>query len=51
LLKSYEIPIKLVDVLRTAVIDKTSHPEWFEVFSGIKQGCGMPSFLFTIVID
>ena len=51
LLKSYEIPTKLVNMAKAmykncscAVLDDTSHHEWFEVLSGV-QG-----FLFHIVI-
>ena len=33
------------------MIEETSHPEWFEVLSGVKQGCVMSGFLFLIVID
>ena len=29
----------------------TGHLEWFEVLSGVKQGCVMSGFLFLIVID
>ena len=58
LLKSYGIPTKLVNMVkamykncRCAVIDETSHLEWFEVLSGVRQGCVMSGFLFLIVID
>ena len=33
------------------MIDETNHPEWFQVLSGVKQGCVMSGFLFLIVID
>ena len=36
---------------RCAVLDETGHLEWFEVLSGVKQGCVMSGFLFLIVID
>ena len=58
LLASYGIPTKLVDMVKTmykncrcAVLDETGHLEWFEVLSGVKQGCVMSGFLFLIVID
>jgi len=58
LLASYGIPTRLVDMVKTmykngrcAVLDETGHLEWFEVLSGVKQGCVMSSFLFLIVID
>ena len=33
------------------MLDETCHLEWFEVLSGVKQGCVMSGFLFLIVID
>ena len=58
LLKSYGIPTKLVNMVkamykncRCAVMDETGHLEWFEVLSGLRQGCVMSGFLFLIVID
>ena len=58
LLKSYGIPTKLVNMVkamykncRCAVMDETDHLEWFEVLSGVRQGCVMSGFLFLIVID
>ena len=58
LLKSYGIPTKLVNMVkamykncRCAVMDETGHLEWFEVLSGVRQGCVMSGFLFLIVID
>ena len=58
LLKSYGIPTKLVNMVRAmykncrcAVMDETGHLEWFEVLSGVRQGCVISGFLFLIVID
>ena len=33
------------------MLDETGHLEWFEVLSGVKQGCVMSDFLFVIVIN
>lgn len=56
LLKGYGIPNKLVNMVkavyknsRCAVVNDTSHLEWFEVLLGVKQDCVMSGFLFFIV--
>ena len=36
---------------RCAVLDETGHHKWFEVLSGVKQGCVMSGLLFRINID
>ena len=58
MLKSHGIPNKLVNVVkamykncRCAVLDETGHFEWFEMLSGVRQGCVMLGFLFLTVID
>ena len=58
LLRTYGITAKLVDMInvmyencKCAVLDGTGQLEWFDVFSGVKQGCVMSGFLFLIVID
>ena len=34
-----------------AVVDGDGRTDWFEVESGVKQGCNMSGFLFLLVID
>ena len=34
-----------------AVQTRSGHTEWFQVKSGVKQGCNMSGFLFLLVID
>ena len=34
-----------------AVVDGDGRTDWFEVKSGVKQGCNMSGFLFLLVID
>lgn len=48
LLRTYGIAAKLADMIkviyenfRCAVLDKTGQSEWFDVISGVKQGCVM----------
>ena len=36
---------------RCAVIDSSGSSDWFEVKTGVKQGCLMSGFLFLFVID
>ena len=57
-LRTYGIPTKLVDMIkvmyencRCAVLDGTGQLEWFDVMSGVKQGCVVSGFSFFIVID
>ena len=46
---------KMVQVMYTnctcAVVDGAGRSDWFEVKSGVKQGCNMSGFLFLLVID
>lgn len=58
ILRSYGIPEKIVRAIRgiydgfeCAIIDENKTSEWFEVKTGVKQGCVMSGFLFLIVID
>ena len=57
-MESYGIPPKLVRMVRAmyngsqcAVVDGTGQTDWFDVKSGVKQGCNMSGFLFLLVID
>ena len=57
-MKKYGIPEKLVRMVRLfydgfqcAVEEEGEPGEWFEVTTGVKQGCNMSGFLFLIVLD
>ena len=56
--KIYGIPDKLVNMIKAmyrnskcAVIDGIETSQWFDVKSGVKQGCVMSGLLFLIVMD
>ena len=58
LLKNYGIPDKLINLIKAmyrnckcAVIDGAETSQWFEVKSGVKQGCVMSGFLFLVAMD
>jgi len=58
IMRKYGIPEKLVRMIRLfydgfqcAVEDDGEPGEWFEVTTGVKQGCNMSGFLFLIVLD
>jgi hypothetical protein len=58
ILKHYGIPNKLVQLIKClyaqsecTVVDGTGTTEWFNIKSGVKQGCNMYGFLFLLVID
>ena len=58
IMESYGIPPKLVRIVSTmydgsqcAVVCDTGQTDWFDVKSGVKQGCNMSGFLFLLVID
>ena len=58
IMKKYGIPEKIVRIVRTfyedfqcAVIDQGELCEWFNIKSGVKQGCNMSGFLFLIIMD
>ena len=58
IMDSYGIPPKLVRMVKAmhdgsqcAVIDGAGQPGWFDVKSGVKQGCNMSGFFFSHVID
>ena len=57
-MKHYGIPEKMITIIKAfykdnkvAVINGPSLSEWFDVKSGVKQGCVMSGFLFLLVID
>ena len=54
----YGIPLKLITMVKAmydqskcAVVDGSGNYDWFEVRTGVKQGCCMSGFLFLLVID
>ena len=58
IMKAYGIPEKFIAIVkafyknsRAAVIHGDGKSEWFEIKSGVKQGCVMSGFLFLLVID
>ena len=58
IMKHYGIPTKLIEIVKAmyhqskcAVINGATKTDWFEVRSGVKQGCSMSGFLFLLVID
>lgn len=55
---SYGIPPKLVRMVQAmykgskcAVIDGAGKTDWFDIKSGVRQGCVMSGFLFLLAID
>ena len=58
IMKSYGIPDKLIRMVKLlyektecSVLENGEESEWFEVRTGVKQGCVMSGFLFLITID
>ena len=58
IMRCYGIPTKIVRMVQVmytnctcAVVDGVGRSDWFEVKSGVKQGCNMSGFLFLLVID
>ena len=58
IMETYGIPEKLINMIkalykntRVAVIHDKSKTEWFDIKSGVKQGCVMSGFLFLLVVD
>ena len=58
ILRKYGIPEKIIKMVRLfyegfkcAVEDQGERGEWFDVKTGVKQGCNMSGFLFLIVLD
>ena len=58
IMKAYGIPDKFISLVRAfyrgnkaAVIHGEGMSDWFEINSGVKQGCVMSGFLFLLVID
>ena len=58
IMKKYGIPEKIVKIVKTfyedfqcAVEHQGEICEWFQIKSGVKQGCNMSGFLFLIIMD
>ena len=58
IMKAYGIPGKFINIVRAfyknsraAVIHGTNVSDWFEILSGLRQGCVLSGFLFLLVID
>ena len=58
IMESYGIPSKLIRMVKAmydgsqcVVVEGTGQTDWFDVKSGVKQGCNMSGFLFLPVID
>ncbi|PIK45536.1 hypothetical protein BSL78_17607 [Apostichopus japonicus] len=58
IMRQYGIPGKIINIVKImysdsvcAVLDDGEVTEWFQVKTGVKQGCVMSGFLFLLVID
>ena len=58
ILRNYGIPLEIVKLIQelyngsvSSVTDNGAQSEWFEVRSGVRQGCVMSGFLFIIAVD
>ena len=57
-MKAYGIPDKYINLIKAfyrnckaSVLHNGNQSEWFEILSGLKQGCVLSGFLFLLVID
>ena len=57
-MKAYGIPLKIINMIKAlykdtkvAVIHNGTKTDWFDIQSGVKQGCVMSGFLFLLVVD
>ena len=57
-MRKYGIPEKIITIIRPfyddfqcAVEDQGEACEWFNIKTGVKQGCNMLGFLFLIIMD
>ena len=57
-MREYGIPSKLITMVKAmyeqsncAVVDGCGSYDWFDVKTGVKQGCCMSGFLCLLVID
>jgi hypothetical protein len=58
IMKEYGIPAKYIGIIRdlytdscSCVVEGSRSSEWFEVKSGVRQGCAMSGFIFVLVMD
>ena len=58
ILKSYGIPPDIIDLLReiyrgnkSCIVQNGNVSEWFQVETGVRQGCVMSGFLFIVAVD
>ena len=58
IMRQFGIPEKLISMVKSlyrdfmcAVIDENETSDWFQVLTGVKQGCCMSGFLFLLTID
>ena len=56
-MRHYGIPQKIVDIVKAmyvdskcAVIDDGQESDWFDVKSGVRQGCNMSGFFFYLLL-
>ena len=58
IMNQYGIPQKIINIVKAlydgfecTVVEQEATPEWFELTTGVKQGCTMSGFLFLLIID
>ena len=58
IMSQYGIPQKIINIVKAlydgfecAVVEKDATTEWFELTTGVKQGCSMSGFLLLLIID
>ena len=58
IMRAYGIPEKLTNLVKAfyddfkcVVIHQVETLEWFDIKTGVKQGCNMSGFLFLMVVD
>ena len=58
IMRSYGIPSKMIrankgihEVFKCAIIEESETTEWFEIKTGVKQGCVVSEFLYLLVIE
>jgi len=58
IMNQYGIPQKIINIVtglydgfECAVVKEDATSEWFELTTGVKQGCTIPGFLFLLIID
>ena len=57
-MQRYGIPEKIVKIVKLfyegfecAIEDQGEQGEWFQIQTGVKQGCNMSGFLFLLIMD